>query len=312
MSLGVRVVALVLVASAAAAPGASAAPTKVLVVHAYGEEAPFRTQFDAGFDRVVDPMLADGSLELYTETVDAYRFPGTAHLEAMSEYLHSKYADRRPDVIVAVLDSALEFVLSHRGEVFPDVPVVAMLTRPPSHDLPPDVIASWLGSPYQEVAAIAERLDPGLRHLAVIDGDLADRAGGAGTDLDEELAELNRRVSTIQLHDLRLNELLGRVRVLPPQTAIVFVRQLIGDDGAPIHRLQSLRAGTRVAKVPVFATEPALLGHGVVGGAMLDVEADGAALARSAVELAGAGVAEADRPHPFQGVITPMFDGKEL
>src|SRR5262249_37268688 len=87
-------------------------------------------------------------------------------------------------------------------------------------------------------------------------------------------------------------------------------RQLIGDDGAPIRPLQSLAAVTRVSKVPVYATVSALLGHGVVGGAMRDVESDGAALAHSALEIAGA--TDSERPQPFLGVITPMFDWRQL
>src|SRR5215468_2509668 len=134
MSTSVRAIALAVAASVLAARGASAAPTRVLVVHAYGEEAPFRAQFDAGFEQVIDPLLADGSLELYTETIDAYRFPGTAHLEAMSGYLRSKYAEHQPEVIVAVLDSALDFVLRYRSAIFPAAPVLALLTRRPSED----------------------------------------------------------------------------------------------------------------------------------------------------------------------------------
>ncbi|HMF97752.1 MAG TPA: PAS domain-containing protein [Vicinamibacterales bacterium] len=309
MSIVARAFAIALIASSVFTRGASAAPIRLLVLHAYGDDTSFRAQFQAGFDRVIDPMLTDGSLELYTETLDADRFPGAAHLEAMKNYLQSKYTERPPDVIVAVLDSTLGFVLSHRTEIFSGIPVVALVMRRPSDNLPPDVIAWWLGSPYREVAEIAERLDPGLRYLAVVSDNLTDQAS-FGEEVEEELAELNGHVSIIQLHDLRLNELVDRVRVLPPETAIIFIRQLIGDGGAAIRPQQALAAVTRVSKVPVYATVSALLGHGVVGGAMMDLDADGAALARSALELAGA--TDSERPHPFQGVITPIFDWRQL
>src|SRR5499427_2600041 len=214
MSIVARAFAIALIASSVFTRGASAAPIRLLVLHAYGDDTSFRAQFQAGFDRVIDPMLTDGSLELYTETLDADRFPGTAHLEAMKNYLQSKYRERRPDVIVAVLDSSLDFVLSYRTEMFGSVPVVALLMRRPSDNLPPDVIASWLESPYREVAEIAKRFDPGLRYLAVVSGNLGEQAS-SGEEVEEELADLNGQTSIIQLHNLRLNELVDRVRVLP-------------------------------------------------------------------------------------------------
>ena len=308
MSIVARGFAVALIASSVLTRGASAAPIRVLVLYADGADSPFRA-IQTGFDRVIDPMLTDGSFELYTETLDTDRFPGTAHLEAIKNYLRSKYRERRPDVIVAVLDSSLDFVLSYRTEIFGGAPVVALLMRRPSDNLPPDVIASWLESPYREVAEIAKRFDPGLRYLAVVSGNLGEQAS-SGEEVEEELADLNGQASIIQLHNLRLNELVDRVRVLPPQTAIIFIRQPIGDDGAAIRPQQALAALTRVSKAPVYATVSALLGHGVVGGAMMDLEQDGAALARSALEIAGA--TDSERPQPFQGVITPMFDWREL
>ena len=51
---------------------------------------------------------------------------GRAYTRTLATYLREKYASRPPDVIVAVSDEALRFLLRNRAELFPQAPVVHM------------------------------------------------------------------------------------------------------------------------------------------------------------------------------------------
>src|SRR5262245_48630401 len=103
------------------------APKRVLLLHHYGREAPAVILFDQGFENVLK-TAPPARIELYRETLETYRFPAD-HNEFMRRYLKEKYGDRKLDVIVAFTDTSLAFVKQYRDELFPNVPVVYVVSK---------------------------------------------------------------------------------------------------------------------------------------------------------------------------------------
>ena len=56
--------------------------------------------------------------------MDLSRFDSEAHRNLLRDELHAKYAAKKIDVVVAVMEPALNFLLNHRDEVFPGIPIV--------------------------------------------------------------------------------------------------------------------------------------------------------------------------------------------
>ena len=75
--------------------------------------------FDQSFQAALQSAPA-GSVEYYPEYLDTKRFPGNNQSELLHEYLRQKYADRTIDVVVAVSDVAMDFLLKHRDTLFPE------------------------------------------------------------------------------------------------------------------------------------------------------------------------------------------------
>ena len=69
--------------------------------------------------------VGEGShVEFHSEFLDAARFPGEVHEQQQRDFLREKYQDRRPDLLIAVSGTALEFLVKYRAELFVGVPIV--------------------------------------------------------------------------------------------------------------------------------------------------------------------------------------------
>src|SRR5579885_1835225 len=56
----------------------------------------------------------------FDEFLDLDRFPEPAHRALMARFLREKYAGTPVDVVIAAGSQALDFMLEHRGDLFPD------------------------------------------------------------------------------------------------------------------------------------------------------------------------------------------------
>ncbi len=81
----------------------------------------------AALDASIARTLTSSSVEpteVYRESMDLSRFGSDTYLLLLQDYLRKKYADKKIDVVVAVMSPALDFLLSHENVVFPGTPIV--------------------------------------------------------------------------------------------------------------------------------------------------------------------------------------------
>ena len=144
------------------------------------------------------------------------------------EYLRARYANKKIAVVVAVYDRALAFLLDNDEPLFPGVPVAAVLTGVPIA-LPEHVSAIWSGVTYGESVALALRLLPGTRQIALIDG--APKPNSA--IYDEALKQVTGAARAVHHSSPRPAARHTAVadRSLPVDTIAIIVRQLIGRRG---------------------------------------------------------------------------------
>src|SRR4051794_3711687 len=88
----------------------SGSPKRVLVLYWYNKDFPGNVLFDQSFQTVLQSAQV-GNVEYYPEYLESNRFPGEAQAVLLRDYLRQKYADRTIDVVVAVTDASLDFLL---------------------------------------------------------------------------------------------------------------------------------------------------------------------------------------------------------
>ena len=72
-----------------------------------------------------DPIINSTSrIGVYTEHLDLNRFPSPQYRQQTRNYLREKYRETRIGVVIVDGPIGLDLVLSWRGEMWPEVPVV--------------------------------------------------------------------------------------------------------------------------------------------------------------------------------------------
>jgi len=298
-----------MVVGSVAAPVAAADAKAILVLHTYGYDSVFRIPFDGAFVRAVREA-ADPRVDVYVETVDANHFRGEAQAQRMRTHLRERYADTPIAVVAAVYDPALAFLLDARDPLFPGVPAVAVLTSPPQ-SWPERVSIIWSGATFGDNAALALRLHPRARQIALVDAALPSASSDALYKLARAQVEAAAPATPlIELRNLPLDELLARVSTLSEETPILVGRLLIGPRGAPIATGDAIRELARVAPGPVYINNSdQYIGLGAVGGILISAESAGTDLANLALRIARDGSL---RVPPVKAVPVAIFDWRQL
>jgi PAS domain S-box-containing protein len=295
------------------APVAAAQPAdqkQILLLHYYGADSPGKAAFDPAFAGTLRTESAY-SVALHSEILETYRFTGEAHERIVADYLRQKYAGFRIDVIVALFDPALAFVLRHRDDLFKGVPVVAVVIREPSAATRQLGVAGMLQAPshIRDTIEIAMTLQPTLRHLVVVDGVL-DNSGSPEAETRKQFKGLEGRLSLEYLKDLALADVVARLKTVAPDSAVLYLRQTKRNQTETVDQIQGLSQIVGASPAPVYALNDPLLGHGIVGGYMMDFGGMGRELARIALR-----VANGTPPQDIAWVpapAAPMFDWRAL
>jgi PAS domain S-box-containing protein len=251
-------------------------------------------------------------LEIYREYMDAVLFPDPADQQRFREFYIRKYENRRPDVIITVGPTPLNFVRETHQKAFPDVPVVFCVPR---SILPgsPDVDADFTGvendlDPAATLDA-ALRLKPETKHVVVL--------GGTSPIGRQTEIEVKRRLRGYEGHldfsylaNLDMPALLERLKRLPTGTVILLMG--ISQDGAGTRFIPSESASmvTAVANAPVFSLADSQLNHGEVGGKVANLAEEGKVAGGVALRIL-----KGEKPQDItvmKGITTYMFDWRAL
>jgi len=269
---------------------APAAPAEqnacVLVLYSNHRLLPANIAFEAGLRETLD-----NSTELNAEFLDYPRFDSESYLRAMTTFLREKYALRPPAVLVAGGKGALDFVLSHRAELFPQVPVIhagvprsSLQSRPP---LPADVVGVPIEFDFPGTIELALRLHPHAQRLVVVTGaSVQDRAWEA--ELRGEVPRFQDRVTVEFRTGLATDAVLERLSELGSDT-LVFTPGYFEDGvGHLFSPREAVGLMADASAVPVYGPFDTFIGTGIVGGSMPNFAAMGRQTGRLVSErLAG-------------------------
>ncbi len=285
---------------------------QVVVLYSYRTLMPVNADWDRGIRRAIAEELAQG-VELNIEYLDLPRYGDAEYVREWVVLLQRKYADRQVDLVITVDRPALELTLAHRAVLFPNVPIVfcsvgVELAKQACAE--PDVTGVAFRLDIDGTVHVALDIYPKAQHLLVICG---------GSNSDKGVHDLTRSVIAQYKKALRVDYLVGlplpalldRMAGVDPRSVVLM---LVYDKDASGNNYVTREVVEKVSEVcpaPLFGLWDTLLGHGIVGGSLVEVEMQG--------ELAGrmaARVLQGERPSdiPFAGLDTDklMFDARQL
>ena len=234
---------------------------------------PFRARFYAAFIEAIQQRNA-ASVDIFEEVLETERFPGDHQRRLMMDYLKSKYAGRRMDVIVVVGTKALAFAREHRG-LFGNPPIVAAVGSAGQVAWTRDDVTGLEGGSWIEgTIQLALALRPETRHVVVVDGTL-ENDGAIQAEVERQLARHSGRLSLTYLRDLPLREVVSRLSGMPRESIVLFARQTMRDHVQDLDTFEALLHVVRASRAPVFGPmEEYPRGVEVLGGRIWRLEDD--------------------------------------
>jgi PAS domain S-box-containing protein len=267
--------------------GATAGPVKnVVIVHGESPDLP-------GPRLVVDAIQSTlrrespDPVEFYVETVDTGHFEAAQYEQRLADLLAEKYRDIHVDLVISFAAPAVNFVLREHERLFPGAAILLGLVERrmmAGATLPPKTSIVYVElDPYATVR-LALRTLPSTRRLLIVGGTSRfDR--GWQTVVREQLRTSDAGVQIDYDTDSPLDALLTTVASLPEGTAVFYLSVTRDGADAPHRALDVLDRLREVSRVPIYAVSSTFLGHGIVGGVLIDFAAHGEDLARRSVQL---------------------------
>jgi hypothetical protein len=300
--------------TAAALPSepAAQAPKRILILYDENkDDLPGLARTDRSLRETFQAQL--GKVEIYSESMGLSRSPLPHYDSLLAAYYRGKYAGLTPDLIVAVMEPSLNFLLRYGDKMFPSVPIIFASIDASTikvETLPRNVTGVLLKRRYAPTLEAALRLQPETRNVFVV---------GGAAPFDQFLQSLVRRdlqpfedrVDIEYLFDMTMDEMLTRLSNLPAHSVILYVSVLQdrwGHRFVPADALSSIAAA---ANAPVYVFLDQYVGLGAVGGNVHSFRTHGAQVAALGLQIIG-GASPASLPIRELDARENLFDARQL
>jgi PAS domain S-box-containing protein len=243
----------------------------VLLINSTHSEMPFYISYFAGIREACDQFYP-GAVEIFQEFMDMVRMSDTEYINTVPGYYRSKYASKDFDALLVDSFNVDQFENKNREAIFPGTPLISI----PKNFFrnPVDV---------DECVNLILHLQPTIRKLFVING---------SHPIDREFAELVQKseknfpnLEFVYIHDVSFEELMTAVEAIPANSAIYFCSFFMDRKGSSFVPVVVSEKISRVAHCPMYGAATTLMGHGIVGGPMVDGHEAGLVMGRELLRV---------------------------
>jgi len=286
-------------------------PRRALLVHSYHSSMTWVADITTGVSSVLN--LDDANTYLHTEHLDTKHVSDPAYLENLFQLYQRKYQTITFDVVLTADDDAFDFVLQHRDQLFPGVPVVfcginQALERVASNRA--QITGVFEVTDEQETLNLALKFHPSATEMYVLT-DSTPSGLATRKRITETCKKLSRSVKVSFLDDLEMTQLEAKLHSLSPDS-IVYVGNFTQDrSGRTFSRDELLKHVKAACNVPIYSDALSDVGRGAVGGYVTRGEWHGATAAEMALRILNGTEADAI-PLVNQSPNRPVFDYAEL
>ena len=252
-------------------------------------------------------------VEFFSESLDLLSLPDRPSLAETRDWLVKKYGDRKLEVVVAVGPDTIRFLVDYGRTLFLGVPIVicgSAADQAGSPSLDSRFTGTWQKREPGKTLEAALRLFPNTRHVFVVGGtSVYDRVVMAATK--EFFSALQTKMEFSYLTDMEMGKLLEELKSLPADS-VVFYTSFFQDSAGNkfLNATKALPMIASAANAPVFGMSDTYLGHGIVGGDLMNFQEQGKVTAQIVSELL-----EGKRAEDIPVEVLPsmlMFDWNEL
>ncbi|SFJ74748.1 Signal transduction histidine kinase [Desulfomicrobium apsheronum] len=284
----------------------------ILVIHSYNPGLSWTDDLHQG---IVETLTSSGKpWTLSTEYLDAKRYPKEHMLQMQSELIATHVRGHAVDAVIVSDDAAFGFVLQNREELFAGVPIIFCGVN----NFQPEILGGAEGiTGVSEIISVRETLDaalalhPDTRNVVIIGGSLSSTDRSNRSQFLHLMPSYAGRLRFHFWQDIPTPVLLEKVATLSPKTLVFLANAIAGLDGRMLDFGPSaalIRANTQS---PIYGFWDFFLGHGIVGGKLVNGAEHGRIAARMALRILD-GTAPSDLPVVREVANRFFFDYREL
>jgi PAS domain S-box-containing protein len=211
-------------------------------------------------------------VDLYVEALDLMRLKNSDNDKKFADICRTKYENVKLDVVVAGQRPVLEFLLNHRKDLFPGVPIVFGI-------IPKDIPAPMQKYPgvtgvveplhFEKTLDLALVLQPDTKKVVLIAGS-SPRDKWLGWIAKQQIKAYENRVHLEYWEGPTPEEAKERLKGLSPDTIVCYVVEYSDHLGRSYSGLQYLEKIAPYSPVPVYGFVSSYVGHGAIGGYVYD------------------------------------------
>jgi PAS domain S-box-containing protein len=211
-------------------------------------------------------------LEVFSEYLDLMRFPAAQYGDDIVRFLRARHETRKPDVLITLANTTLQFVLDHRDDLFPGVPIVFAGVdhrEVEGKEMPPNITGLWMAWDYQRTLELALQLQPKTREVVCVSGTGVEEQAW-NKEARKVLERFASQVRTRWLDKLPLQAVLDEVSRLPLDSVVLYIPMQRDGAGQSVSPFEVARQLAEASRVPVYGLSLPQLQQGIIGGALLD------------------------------------------
>jgi signal transduction histidine kinase len=311
-AIGALIVAVLPGRAAIAASESEQLPKRILILYDENkDDLPGLSRTDRSLRETFKSAL--GKVEVHSESIGLSRSGRVGYDSVAADFLRSKYVGLTPDLIVAVMEVPLDFLLQHADAIFPGVPIVFAsidASTIKGKTLPDNVTGVLLKRTYSPTLEVALRLQPETSHVFVVSGASPfDRY--LQNFVRRDLQAFEDRVGINYLFGLSMDELFKRLSSLPANSVILYVSLLRDSSGRSFVPAEALSSIAAAANAPVYVFLDQYVGLGTVGGNVYSFVTHGAQVAALGLEILR-GASPSSLPIRDLSAQVNVFDDRQL
>jgi len=298
-----------------AAPAASdnslPASSEILILNSYHRGY---TWSDNELDGILESLDQAGlRKDPHVEYLDSKHFADNSHFRQLRNLFAVKYGKAKPSLVMTLDNPAFEFAIRYRRDLFPGIPIVFVGLN----DYDPSMLKGETA-----ITGVVERQDiigtvraamtihPGLEDVVIVH-DYTASGLASRNEAEQQLAELAGTLKFRYLPELTIDEVVTELRQLKKGSIVLPFSFSRDRAGKVLNHAQLAQTLGESSPVPVYGTKVERLGHGIIGGSLMEGKSHGAIGAELALRILRGEKAE-NIPVITEPHSTLMFDNNLL
>ena len=287
-------------------------PKRVLMLHSFGLRFKPWTDY-AQFIRSGITRRSQTPVDFHDHSLLNARLADDKADGPFVDYLHALYAEKPPDLILAIGAPAANFVQRYRQRIFPGTPMLftAVEARRVQYDkLTEDDTVVAVAHDFPASFENILRVLPRTKTIAIVNGASPNEKFWLG-ELQRETAHLTGRVKLKFYNEMSFEDILKDAANLPPHSAIFWHLMNVDAAGVAHEANAALSKLSATANAPIFSYLDNFFGDTTVGGPMHSAEEGSAVAAAVAVRILN-GEKAGDIKTPPTRYASPKYDWRQM